>query len=252
MSATALRSADTGNEPRLPSRRALAAEPIDVGRHADIRVLVVDGQPLSRSGLSRLMRDEGLDVVGEAGDAVTAAAMAQRLRPDVSLMDLALLGMYGVDAVRLMLSTCPSSRIVTIVAAAHQEAVSILAAGALGCILKGGTTRELVGAISAAAMGEFAISPTIVRKLVARLQVQSGDASRHPPALSPREVEVLDLLARGWDNARIATALYLSVGTVKHHISNILSKLGVENRIQAAVIAVRSGLLDGLVNGGRP
>jgi DNA-binding NarL/FixJ family response regulator len=229
-----------------PSTPAIENEPRD-----DIRVLVVDGQPLSRSGLSSLMRNAGLDVVGETGDIARAAVLARRLTPDVALMDPALLGVSGVEAVRLMSGASPA-RVVTIISAAPQEAIPTLAAGAFGCILRDDTPSQVVAAIRAAAGGDFVLSPSIASRLVERLLPQPVNAYGQSPALSPREAEVLDLLTRGWDNARIAAALYVSVGTVKHHISNILSKLGVENRIQAAVRAVRDGLLDGQGTGGRP
>jgi DNA-binding NarL/FixJ family response regulator len=239
-----------GSHPGASPQGARLTPPIDRGHRADIRVLVVDGQPLSRSGLSSLVRNAGLDVVGETGDMARAAAIARLLTPDVALMDLDLLGMSGVEAVCLMSSSSPA-RVLTIISAAPQEAISTLAAGAFGCILRDDTPSQVVAAIRAAAGGELVLSPSIATRLVERLRPQTVNASRDSPTLSPREAEVLDLLTRGWDNARIAAALYVSVGTVKHHISNILSKLGVENRIQAAVRAVRDGLLDGQARGGR-
>jgi DNA-binding NarL/FixJ family response regulator len=219
---------------------------------AHIRVLVVDGYSFSRLGLSSLLRSAALDVVGEARDAVTAAAIGRRLSPDVALMDLDLLGTSGVEAVRLMSVSSPLSRVVAIIGPQHQDVIATLTMGACGCVLRGGPTREVVAAIRAAAMGESLVSPPLISRLVHRLRAQSARAPRRVPALSPRECQVLDLLARGWDNARIAAALYVSLGTVKHHISNILSKLGVENRIQAAVRAVQDGLLDERVEEGRP
>jgi DNA-binding NarL/FixJ family response regulator len=219
---------------------------------AYIRVLVIDGSPFSRVGLSSLLRSAGLDVVGEAGDAVTAAMMAPQVAPDVALMDLDLPGTSGAEAVRLLSASSPLSRVVVItVAAEHPDVMTTLAAGACGCILKDSPTRDVVAAVRSAARGESVVSPPIASRLVHLLRLQLA-TSGHAPALSPREFEVLDLLTRGWDNARIAAALYVSLGTVKHHISNILSKLGVENRIQAAVRAVQDGLLDERARGGRP
>jgi two-component system, NarL family, nitrate/nitrite response regulator NarL len=228
------------------------AHPVPDEPSAHIRVLVVDGYSFSRLGLSSLLRSAALDVVGEAGDAVTAAAIGRRLSPDVALMDLDLLGTSGVEAVRLMSVSSPLSRVVAIIGPEHQDVIATLTMGACGCVLRGGPTHEVVAAIRAAAMGESLVSPPLTSSLVHRLRAQSARAPRRVPALSPRECQVLDLLARGWDNARIAAALYVSLGTVKHHISNILSKLGVENRIQAAVRAVQDGLLDERVEEGRP
>jgi DNA-binding NarL/FixJ family response regulator len=232
---------------RLVREHAVPHEP-----PADIRVLVVDGRSFSRIGLSSLLRNAGLDVVGEAHDAVTAAAIGRRLTPDVALMDLDLPGTSGAEAVRIMSAASPISRVVAITdGAEYEDVITSLAAGACGCILKDSPTPEVVAAIRAAARGESVVSPPIARTLVHRLRLHSVDGPRRRPALSPREFEVLDLLARGWDNARIAAALYVSLGTVKHHISNILRKLGVENRIQAAVRAVRDGLIDEQAGGDR-
>jgi DNA-binding NarL/FixJ family response regulator len=211
---------------------------------AIVRVLVVDGHPLSRVALSSLLRSVGFDVVGEANNAVTAAAMGRRLSPDVALIDLDQLETSGVEAVRLIAASSPPSRVVAMTTAAQQQdVIGTLAAGACAYILKGRPTREVVAAVHEAAAGESVLSPAIASTLVHWLRLQSADASS-PPALTPREVEVLELLVRGWDNARIAAALYLSRGTVKHHISSIFTKLGVANRIQAAVVAVEQGLLD--------
>jgi two-component system nitrate/nitrite response regulator NarL len=218
---------------------------------ATVRVLVVDGRTFSRIGLTSLLRGAGFAVVGEAGDAMAAAAIGRRVSPDVALMDVDLLGTSGAEAVRLMRASSPRSRVVAMVAAEHDDVVATLAVGALGCIVRDCSTHELVIAIRAAARGESVVSPPLMSRLVDRLWREPARAPRGLPQLSPREIEVLDLLARGWENARIAATLYVSLGTVKHHISNILSKLGVDNRIQAAVRAVQDGLLDEHMNGGR-
>jgi DNA-binding NarL/FixJ family response regulator len=218
---------------------------------AGIRVLVADGHTFSRIGLSSLLRSVGLAVVGEAGDAMSAAAIGRRAKPDVALMDLDLLGTSAADAVRLMLASSPVSRVVAIIAAEHDDVVATLAVGACGCIVRDSPAHEVVAAIRAAARGETVVSPPLMSRLIRRLQLEPAPARRRAPELSPREFEVLALLARGWDNAQIAATLYLSHGTVKHHISSILNKLGVENRIQAAVRAVRDGLLDDRMHGAR-
>ena len=218
----------------------------------DIRVLVVDGRTFSRVGLSTLLRGAGLAVVGEAGDAMAAAAIGGRVSPDVALMDLDLLGTSGAEAVRLMLASSPLSRVVAIVAAEQHDVVATLAVGACGCIVRDSPAPEIVRAIRAAARGESVLSPQLMSRLVHWLWLEPAQTPSRVPELSPREFEVLGLLARGWDNARIAATLYLSLGTVKHHISNILSKLGVENRIQAAVRAAQDGLLGERMNGARP
>jgi DNA-binding NarL/FixJ family response regulator len=211
---------------------------------ASVRVLVVDGHPLSRGAMSSLLASEGFDVVGQTHSAVTAAWIGGLLRPDVTLVDLDQLERTGVEAVRLIATSSRPSRVVAVTSrAAQQEVIGTLAAGAWAYVLKGRPTREVVAAVRAAAAGESVLSPAIATGLVRWLQRQS-ETTPSPPALTAREAEVLELLVRGWDNTRIAAALYLSRGTVKHHISSILMKLGVTNRIQAAVVAVERGLLD--------
>jgi two-component system, NarL family, nitrate/nitrite response regulator NarL len=209
-----------------------------------IRVLVVDGHRLSRVGLSSLLGSVGFAVVGEAENALTAAAMVRALNPHVALIDLDQLERSGVEAVRLIAASSPPSRVVAITTAVEgQDVIGTLAAGACAYILKESPTHEIVAAIRAAARGESILSPRIAGRLVRWLRLQPANAGS-APALSPRELEVLELLVRGWDNAQIAAALYMSRGTVKHHISSILTKLGVDNRIQAAVRAIEQGLLD--------
>jgi DNA-binding NarL/FixJ family response regulator len=212
---------------------------------ARVRVLVVDGHPLSRAAMSSLLASEGFDVVGQTHSAASAAWIGGLLRADVTVVDLDQLERPGVEAVRLIATSSEPSRVVAMtVAVGQQEVIGTLAAGACAYILKGSPTREVVAAVRAAAAGESVLSPAIVTALVRWLQRQT-EAILSLPALTARELEVLALLVRGWDNARIAAALYLSRGTVKHHISSILTKLGVTNRIQAAVVAVERGLLDG-------
>lgn len=229
---------------RAPERRPLPEDWSSEETVASVRVLVVDGHPLSRVALSSLLGSEGFDVVGQAHDAMTATAMGGQLGPDVTLVDLDQLETPGVEAVRLIATSSGASRVVAMTAAAQQQdVIRTLAAGACAYVLKGRPTGEVIAAVHAAAAGESILSPAIVSGVVRWLQVHSAATSSRP-ALSPREVEVLELLVRGCDNARIAAALYVSRGTVKHHISSILTKLGVTNRLQAAVVAVEHGLLD--------
>jgi two-component system nitrate/nitrite response regulator NarL len=229
---------------RAAQARPFAEDSSSEETAAIVRVLVVDGHPLSRVALSSLLASKGFDVVGQAPSAVTAAAMGRRLSPDVAVVDLDQLETSGVEAVRLIAASSPPSRVVAMTAAARQQdVVRALAAGACAYILKDRPTREVVAAVQAAAVGESVLSPAIASSVVRWLRLQSADTSS-PPALSPREAQVLELLVCGWDNARIAAALYMGRGTVKHHISSILTKLGVANRLQAAVRAVEQGLLD--------
>jgi DNA-binding NarL/FixJ family response regulator len=204
------------------------------------RVLVVDERPLTLIGASGLLRGAGIDVVGEAPGPEAAVTTAREVHPDVVLMDLKVTGMAGSDAVRLVAREALGARVIVVAAANDSELLGALAAGACGALTEDASAHELVTAIRAAAEGDSVFSPSIASALMRQLRLL-GDG--HLPQLTARELEVLELVARGWDNARIAEAMYLSVGTVKHHISSILTKLDVENRIQAAVRAVQHGLI---------
>ena len=160
-------------------------------------------------------------------------------------MKLEVSGPIGAEDTRRLAAAAPQSAIVVFTMTADEDdVVGPLAAGACGCVVKDAPLQDIASAIRAAACGESVVSPPVVTTLVRRLRREGAGELRGRPELTPRELEVLRLLARGWDNARIAAALYLARGTVKHHISSILLKLKVENRIQAAVRAVEEGLLE--------
>jgi NarL family two-component system response regulator LiaR len=205
-------------------------------------VLVVDKHPVSRVGLSTLLRTAGLAVVGEASSAERGAAIAQRMRPDVIIVDLVSGGSSGLDGIRRITSSSPRSCVVVLVDDEELDVLHVLAAGASACILKDTPMPGILAAIRAAAKGSSVVSPRLANELVGRMELEATGASE-PVHLSPREREVLALVARGWGNERIAATLYVSRATVKHHISSILDKLGVDNRIQAAVYAARRGAL---------
>jgi NarL family two-component system response regulator LiaR len=219
-----------------------AAKPSVPVPPAQTSVLVVDEHPLSRAGLSSLLDTAGLEVVGEAESAEPAAAMARHLRPEVIIVDLDSAPAILV-AIRLMAVSAPHSHVVVLFAGDDFDLPGALAAGACGCVLKRTSTHEILAAIRAAARGELVIAPQVMGRLIRQMRREPTVASDATP-LTPRELETLDLLARGWDNARIAKALYVSRSTVKHHISSILKKLRVDNRLQAAVRAVEEGLID--------
>jgi DNA-binding NarL/FixJ family response regulator len=205
-------------------------------------VLVIDENPFVRFGLSAILREAGLDVVGEAAGGRAAVATARKLHPDVVLLNLAEEQWGGAEPVRLVAAAAPEARVVVRTAAADEpQVLGALTAGALGVVLASAPPHEVVAAVHAAAAGEAVFSPPIASRLVRRLRLRV-DVPRGP-RLTTRELEVLELLARGWDNTRIAAALSVSRGTVKHHISSIFAKLKVDNRIQAAVRAVQQGLL---------
>jgi DNA-binding NarL/FixJ family response regulator len=213
----------------------------------ELRVLVVDDHDLFRTGLRNLLEEQGVNVVGEAGNGETAIRLAADLAPDVVIMDLNMPGVGGVETTRRLSGLAPLSRVVVLTISADDEDVmNAVMAGACGYLLKDSSIQDLIVGIRAAAAGESLISPQIAAKVLQRLRAQSKDddaAETIRAELSDRELEVLKLIANGKDNAQIARELFISPKTVKNHISNILMKLQIDNRIQAAVYAVRSGIV---------
>jgi len=210
-------------------------------------VLVVDDHDLFRTGLRNLLAEEGVNVVGEAENGETAIRLAADLAPDVVIMDLNMPGAGGVETTKRLASLAPLSRVVVLtISADDDDVMNAVMAGACGYLLKDSSIQELIAGIRAASEGESLISPQIAAKVLQRLRAQSKDADAAEvirAELSDRELEVLKLIANGKDNAQIARELFISPKTVKNHISNILMKLQIENRIQAAVYAVRSGIV---------
>jgi DNA-binding NarL/FixJ family response regulator len=213
----------------------------------EVRVLVVDDHDLFRSGLKTLLEEHGVNVVGEAPNGQTAIRLASELAPDVIIMDLNMPGLTGVETTRKLAGIAPLTRVVVLtISADDDDVMDAVMAGACGYLLKDSSMDQLIIGIRAAAAGESLISPQIAAKVLRRLRSQSSsvDAAETIRAeLSDREIEVLKLIANGKDNAQIARELFISPKTVKNHISNILMKLQIENRIQAAVYAVRSGIV---------
>jgi DNA-binding NarL/FixJ family response regulator len=214
-------------------------------RARGIKVIVVDDHELFRRGIIELLLERGVDIVGEAALGADAIRQASELGPGVVLMDLSMPGMSGIEATQRMTAAAPLTRVLVLTMMTEDEYVmNALLAGACGYLLKDAPIDHIVEGIEAAARGESAISPRIASRLVQRLrdppEIEPGLTGAE---LTPRELEVLELLARGLDNAEIAHALYLSQHTVKNHVSSILIKLQVENRIQAAVRAVRGGMV---------
>jgi len=209
------------------------------------RVLLVDDHDLFRRGLRSMLEGEGVDVVGEAETGSEALAQIGVLAPDVVVMDLNMPGIGGVEATAKMAMSAPTTRVLVLSASEEDaDVIDAIMAGACGYLLKDSSINDLLAGIHAAANGESLISPAIASKVLQRVR-ESGPAANEEPAqppLSEREMQVLRLVANGNDNAQIAAELHISPKTVKNHISNILMKLQIENRIQAAVFAVRSGL----------
>jgi DNA-binding NarL/FixJ family response regulator len=210
-------------------------------------VVLVDDHDLFRNGLRTLLEDQGLQVVGEADNGRAALELVGNLAPDVVMMDLKMPGLTGVETTRKVSSIAPWTRVVVLtISADDDDVMAAVLAGACGYLLKDSSIDHLIDGIRAAAAGESLISPQIASKVLQRLRDQSPDSEAAQTVrteLSDRELEVLRLIAIGKDNAEIAQDLFISPKTVKNHISNILMKLQIENRIQAAVYAVRSGLV---------
>ena len=218
------------------------------GTQEEISVVLVDDHDLFRGGLREILEDQGIQVIGEAPDGERGVELVADLAPDVAVMDLNMPGMGGVEATREIASRMPATRVLVLTIASDDDSImQAMLAGASGYMLKDAAVEELVGGIRAAAAGESSISPKIAAKVLA--WVREGHADRAPEApsatagLSEREVDVLRLLAEGKGNQEIADQLFISPKTVKNHIASILVKLQIENRIQAAVYAVKTGIV---------
>lgn len=213
----------------------------------ELRVLLVDDHDLFRTGLRTLLEEQGLQVVGEAENGQVALKLVGEVAPDVVIMDLNMPGLTGVETTRRITGASPLTRVVVLtISIDDDDVMNAVMAGACGYLLKDSSIDQLIAGIRAAAAGESLISPQIAAKLLQRLRAQTSDtgaAATILAELSDRELEVLRLIANGKDNAEIARELFISPKTVKNHISNILMKLQIENRIQAAVYAVRSGIV---------
>lgn len=212
-----------------------------------ITVLVVDDHDLFRTGLRRLLEGEGLNVVGDERDGELAVRATARLEPQVVVMDVSMPGMSGIEATRRILEFSPSTTVLMLtISDDHGTVLDAVLAGASGYLLKTAGLAEIVRAIRAVAAGQSVVAPEVAGSLLARLRRHGPQDA--PPSqfadVSPRELDVLRLVVDGHDNSEIGRRLHLSAGTVKHHVSSNLLKLGVENRIQAAVLAVRLGLVE--------
>jgi DNA-binding NarL/FixJ family response regulator len=212
-----------------------------------LRVLIVDDHDLFRTGLRNLLEEQGVQIVGEAASGAEAVKIVRDLAPDVVVMDLNMPGMGGVDATRHITSIAPLTRVVMLtISEEDSDVMDAILAGACGYLLKDSSIQDLMAGIRAASRGESLISPNIAAKVLQRIRATSTQpeiANQIRAELSDREIEVLKLIANGKDNAVIANELHISPKTVKNHISNILMKLQIDNRIQAAVYAVRSGIV---------
>jgi two-component system, NarL family, response regulator LiaR len=209
-----------------------------------IRVLVVDDHAVVREGLRAFLQlQEGIEVAGEAGDGREALTEAARLRPDVILMDLVMPKLDGIGAMRSLREQLPTARVIVLTSFLDEDKLlPALRSGAAGYLLKNAPPQELARAVRAAHAGEALIDPVVAARLVESLA--AGGEPEPLDRLTPREREVLVLIGRGFPNKQIARELGVSEKTVKTHVGHVLAKLGVADRTQAAVFAVRAGLVE--------
>ncbi len=218
-----------------------------------IRILLVDDHAIVRDGLRAVLKTQpDIEVVGEAENGQAAVAMAGSLAPDVVLMDLVMPGMDGIEAIRRIVADRPESRILVLTSfSAEDKVFPAIKAGAMGYLLKDCDSEELVRAILQVQRGESSLHPRIARMLLQEMAAPRGEGISRPPPrperptvdpLTERELEVLKLVAHGKSNREIADELVVSEGTVRTHVSNILSKLHLASRTQATLYALREGL----------
>jgi DNA-binding NarL/FixJ family response regulator len=210
-----------------------------------IRVVIADDQPMMRAGFKAVLEATGaIEVVGEAANGEEAVAAAATHSPDVVLMDIEMPGMDGIEATRKL----PRQRVLILTTFGLDEyIVDALRAGASGFLLKDAPTQEVVDAVRSVAAGDAVLSPTVTRQLLDQVGRRlPAPVSRSPEALAgltEREREVLRMLAAGLSNAELAEAMFLSEATVKTHVSNLLGKLGLRDRVQAVIYAYETGLI---------
>lgn len=216
-----------------------------------IRVLLADDQALIRMGFRMVLDAEAdIEVVGEAADGAAAITQAKALNPDVALMDIRMPGVNGIEATAEITRTLDTKVLILTTFDLDEYAFGGLRAGASGFLLKDTRPAELIEAIRTVASGEAVVSPRITRRMLEMFAGQlpsgataSGQVDPRIASLTPRETEILCLVARGMSNAEIAAELVVSATTVKTHVGSVLAKLGVRDRVQAVVVAYETGLV---------
>lgn len=221
-----------------------------IGHARRIRVLIVDDNNLFRVGMASLLQAyEDIEVIAQASGGRMGVRLARELRPNVVLMDVRMPDLDGPGATKAILDDNPSARVVALTVVTDEaDIAAAIDAGACGYMLKDSGIDNVVAAIRAAADGTAWLSPRAAQALVdliRREHTEAGHAHAPDNSLSPRELDVLRLVARGLDNAHIAGELSISPSTAKNHVSSILGKLGVSNRLQAAIYAVQQGIASG-------
>ncbi len=213
-----------------------------------IKVLIADDQALVRAGFRMILEtDPDVHVVAEADEGLGAVEAALRTRPDIALMDIRMPGMDGLEATRRIMATPSPPRVLILTTFDLDEYVfDALAAGASGFLLKDVAPEQLLAGIRIIAQGDSLLSPSVTRRLIESF-VRDGRQSREPPAvleeLTPRELEILQLVARGLSNSEIAEQLVVSSTTIKTHVARVLMKLALRDRIQAVVFAYENGVI---------
>jgi DNA-binding NarL/FixJ family response regulator len=228
----------------------MPTQPDSTQRQRPITVVVVDDEQMIRGALTQTLTRGGLDLVGEAANAQDALRLVVDVRPDVVLMDLRLPDSAGVQAIEQLALLAPASRILILTRTEQNRVIEAIVAGATGYILKSAPPNAIIAAVKATAAGESVISSQIAGKLLQRIRerdipvttTSDNAANAIRAALTERELEIFERLASGKSNHDIARELSLSTNTVHNHIASILAKLHLDNRIQAAVQAVRSGI----------
>lgn len=225
------------NKPSLPPRNPSV-----------VRVLLADDEAMIRAGVRAILSsDTNIEVVAEAGDGHEAVELVRRWTPDVALLDIRMPGLDGLGACRAIVQLAPGTKVVMLTTFGDDSAIAeALSGGASGFLLKASDPRELLTAVHAVAGGAAYLSPRVTHRVIDRLRAagptQDGAARARVSRLTNRERDVLELLGAGRSNAEIGRHLYLTEGTVKGHVSAILAKVGVENRVQAAILAYEARL----------
>ncbi len=212
-----------------------------------IKVLLVDDHEMVRIGLAAVLgTEDGIEVVGEAGSGEEGIRLAQEYNPDVVLMDLVMDGMDGIETTRQLLKLYPDCKVIVLTSYLDDEKMyPVIEAGAFSYLLKTSRASEVADAIRAAARGQSVLESQVASKMMNRFRsnAKGGEAPAYKE-LTEREMEVLKLLAQGKSNQDIADQLIIGIKTVKFHVTNILAKLGVEDRTQAAIYAYKNGLAE--------
>lgn len=214
-----------------------------------MRVLLADDHALFRAGIASLLRAWGLEVVGQAGDGIEAIELAHRLQPELVLMDIGMTPCNGLEATRVIKSELPEVKVIIVtVSEDDQDLFEAVKSGAEGYLLKGMSEEELGSTLEKISTGQAALSPALAVKILDEFARMAREETGKPPRpedeLTDREREVLRLVADGATNREIGSQLYISENTVSFHMKNILAKLHLKNRAQAAAFAIRAGLAD--------